>query len=133
MGTLSGGGIVSGVAGHGAGLFADVVQARRGGVRLDTLFIDEGFGTLDEKETALLQELAGGQRLVGVISHVAALWGLHRKENRGTRRTRRAPCMSYAGIRGLSGRKQVWYNRKKDGFAKARSKQKGCAVPMKKR
>ena len=55
--------------------FADVVQARRGGVRLDTLFIDEGFGTLDE-ETLLralnvLEELAGGRRLIGVISHVA--------------------------------------------------------------
>ncbi|MEG0742217.1 MAG: SMC family ATPase [Clostridia bacterium] len=57
--------------------FADVVQAQKGGVRLDTLFIDEGFGTLDEESLGraldVLRELADGKRLVGVISHVALL------------------------------------------------------------
>lgn len=52
---------------------SDVVQNRSGGVRLDAMFIDEGFGTLDEaslrQATELLARLAGGKRLVGVISH----------------------------------------------------------------
>ncbi len=56
---------------------SDVVQAESGGVRLDTMFIDEGFGTLDENALKnaidLLASLAEGQRLVGVISHVAEL------------------------------------------------------------
>ena len=57
--------------------FADVVQARSGGVHLDTMFIDEGFGTLDEetleRALAVLDGLAEGSRLVGVISHVELL------------------------------------------------------------
>lgn len=63
---------------------ADVVQAYAGGLRLDALFIDEGFGTLDpEALDQALQALEGlreGGRLVGVISHVAEL-----KERIGTR------------------------------------------------
>ena len=57
--------------------FADVVQASSGGVRLDTMFIDEGFGTLDEetlmRAMAVLVRLTEGDRLVGIISHVPAL------------------------------------------------------------
>ena len=57
--------------------FADVVQARSGGVQLDTMFIDEGFGALDEEtlERALsvLDSLASERCLVGVISHVGLL------------------------------------------------------------
>ena len=57
--------------------FADVVQASSGGVRLDTMFIDEGFGTLDSetlsRAMAALTRLTEGDRLVGVISHVAQL------------------------------------------------------------
>lgn len=57
--------------------FADVVQATSGGVRMDAIFIDEGFGSLDEETlsramTALVQ-LSEGDRMVGVISHVAQL------------------------------------------------------------
>ena len=56
---------------------ADTVQSRSGGVRLDAMFIDEGFGTLDENSLRqameLLTRLAGGRRLVGVISHMAEL------------------------------------------------------------
>ena len=56
---------------------AEVVTARAGGIRLDTLFIDEGFGSLDSDtlETAMrtLDELRQGGRTVGVISHVEAM------------------------------------------------------------
>ncbi|MCR8671451.1 SbcC/MukB-like Walker B domain-containing protein, partial [Agrococcus sp. HG114] len=53
---------------------ADVVQAEAGGVSLETLFVDEGFGSLDqdalEAALAMLDELRAGGRSVGVISHV---------------------------------------------------------------
>ena len=52
---------------------SDVIQMQSGAVRLDTLFIDEGFGSLsDEYRELVLQALAeiGGTRQVGVISHV---------------------------------------------------------------
>ena len=57
---------------------SDVAQARSGGVRLDSMFIDEGFGTLDDNALnnalSLLSSLAcDGSRLVGVISHVQEL------------------------------------------------------------
>jgi exonuclease SbcC len=56
---------------------SDVVLARSGGLRLDALFIDEGFGSLDEDTLndaiRALQELRENGRLVGVISHVAEL------------------------------------------------------------
>ncbi len=56
---------------------ADVVQAYAGGIHLDTMFIDEGFGTLDPEtlDFALqsLLELQKGGRLVGIISHVPEL------------------------------------------------------------
>lgn len=52
---------------------ADVVQARAGGVNLEALFVDEGFGSLDEETLDLalqtLNELREG-KMVGVISHV---------------------------------------------------------------
>ena len=57
--------------------FADVVQAESGNVRVDALFIDEGFGSLDEdtlrRALVTLENLTGGDRLVGLISHVAQL------------------------------------------------------------
>lgn len=56
---------------------ADVVQSYAGGIRLDAIFVDEGFGTLDPEslDTALeaLMELQKGGRLVGIISHVPEL------------------------------------------------------------
>jgi DNA repair protein SbcC/Rad50 len=56
---------------------ADVVQAYAGGISLETMFIDEGFGTLDpeslDNAIATLIELQRGGRLVGIISHVPEL------------------------------------------------------------
>lgn len=56
---------------------ADVVQAHAGGVQLDTLLIDEGFGTLDdislEQAIDCLRGLQDGNRMLGIISHVAQL------------------------------------------------------------
>lgn len=56
---------------------AEVVTARAGGIRLDTLFIDEGFGSLDGDTLDIamrtLDELRQGGRTVGVISHVDAM------------------------------------------------------------
>jgi DNA repair protein SbcC/Rad50 len=56
---------------------ADVVTAESGGVQIDTLFVDEGFGTLDPQSLdavmTVLDELRRGGRTVGVISHVEEL------------------------------------------------------------
>jgi len=56
---------------------ADVVQCELGGVKLEAVFVDEGFGTLDPEALDLamqaLNELQAGGRMVGVISHVPEL------------------------------------------------------------
>ena len=56
---------------------AESVQQHAGGVHLDTLFIDEGFGSLDEETLELamrtLDDLRQGGRTVGLISHVPAM------------------------------------------------------------
>lgn len=56
---------------------ADVVQSNLGGVRLDSVLIDEGFGTLDAESLDLalrtLIDLQAGGRMVGIISHVQEL------------------------------------------------------------
>jgi exonuclease SbcC len=56
---------------------SDVVQAHTGGVRLDTLFIDEGFGSLDaealDSAIKVLTDLQSTGRMIGIISHVSEL------------------------------------------------------------
>lgn len=56
---------------------ADEMQSVAGGIRLDTMFIDEGFGSLDEESLRqainTLSRLTEGHRLVGIISHVSEL------------------------------------------------------------
>lgn len=57
--------------------FADVVQAESGAARVEAVFIDEGFGALDDQTLHLaistLEQLSGSDRLVGIISHVTEL------------------------------------------------------------
>ena len=56
---------------------SDEIQSSAGGIRLDTMFVDEGFGSLDEDSLRLamntLGSLTEGNRLIGIISHVPAL------------------------------------------------------------
>ena len=56
---------------------SDVVQQSTGGIRLDAMFIDEGFGSLDAEVLELavrtLSDMADGSRMIGIISHVPEL------------------------------------------------------------
>ena len=62
---------------------SDEIQESAGGIQLDTMFVDEGFGSLDETslQQALkaLNQLTEGNRLIGIISHVAELKKIDRQ------------------------------------------------------
>ena len=74
--TLSGGEAFKASLALALGL-SDEVQSVSGGIQLDTMFIDEGFGTLDEDSLSnaikILNDLGNGNRLIGIISHVNEL------------------------------------------------------------
>lgn len=56
---------------------SDEIQSRLGGIQIDTMFIDEGFGSLDDESLSqavkVLNSLSSSDRLIGIISHVSVL------------------------------------------------------------
>lgn len=74
--TLSGGETFMASLSLALGL-SDVIMAQAGGMHIDAMFVDEGFGTLDEETCQLavdvLASLSSDERMIGIISHVPGL------------------------------------------------------------
>ena len=81
---------------------SEEIQSCAGGVQLDAMFVDEGFGSLDEEALSqavrALGSLADGKRMVGIISHVSEL-----KE----RIEKKIVVRKYRGERGRDGKRQI--------------------------
>ena len=81
---------------------ADEVQSSAGGIQLDAMFVDEGFGSLDDsalqQAVATLQGLSEGRRLVGIISHVHDLMDMIDTQLVVTKRTNGAETGSEVQI-----------------------------------
>ena len=75
-GTLSGGESFMAALSLALGM-ADQIQESSAAINLDMMFIDEGFGSLDEhsrdQAVKVLQNMAEGEKLIGIISHVTEL------------------------------------------------------------
>ena len=82
---------------------ADVVTAEAGGTRIEALFVDEGFGSLDEETLeevmTILDALREGGRMVGIVSHVAEL----RQRIPAQVRVHKAPAGSHLTVRAPAG------------------------------
>ena len=74
--TLSGGESFMAALSLALGL-ADLIEQTQSSIHLDVMFIDEGFGSLDEQSRGqavrVLKEMAGGNKMIGLISHVSEL------------------------------------------------------------
>ena len=74
--TLSGGESFKAALALSLGL-SDIVQQQVGGIQIETMFIDEGFGSLDPESLnqtmKILSDLSGNNTLIGIISHVEEL------------------------------------------------------------
>jgi len=74
--TLSGGESFKAALSLSLGL-SDVIQNQAGGIQIDAMFIDEGFGSLDDESLSqaltVLSDLSNNNRVIGIISHVSEL------------------------------------------------------------
>lgn len=100
VGNLSGGESFKASLSLALGL-SDTVASNLGGVQMDALFIDEGFGTLDKKSIKsaidILVNLAGTNKLVGIISHRPELQEGIPQQIQITK-TRDGSTMSFVGV-----------------------------------
>ncbi|MFR6425705.1 MAG: SbcC/MukB-like Walker B domain-containing protein [Oscillospiraceae bacterium] len=99
--TLSGGETFAASLSLALGL-SDEVQSSAGGVQLEAMFVDEGFGSLDsealQQALTALVGVSGGCRIVGIISHVAELKEAHRPADHRHERPQRRQPRAGAGI-----------------------------------